>query len=171
MILYSCFGVSSVLTSFCFLTSSSSSSRTSFENALGFALMQLWRATKGLTQSEPYIERWEFSHASYKDEKDKQKYNFQQSVQKTIFSFQSCKWMNGRWHSFMILFVTLYQSQFTSRNQFWTSTLESLSETTSLPYKVGVRSSYTLPSSDPTCWDYTMFIVVVVTLVKVKNDR
>ncbi|XP_059288066.1 uncharacterized protein LOC132041370 isoform X2 [Lycium ferocissimum] len=40
-------------------------------------------------------------------------------------------------------------------------TTEGLSETAALPFKVGVRSAYTLPSPDPTWWDSTGLLVVV----------
>ncbi|XP_060190647.1 uncharacterized protein LOC132619909 [Lycium barbarum] len=38
-------------------------------------------------------------------------------------------------------------------------------ETAALPFKVGVRSAYNLPSPDPTWWDYTGLVVIVVVVV------
>lgn len=61
MILYSWVGSSSFLTS-------SSSSKMSFENAFGLALIQFCKATNGCTQSEPYKEgKWQHISNSSKN--------------------------------------------------------------------------------------------------------
>jgi hypothetical protein len=95
----------------------SSSSKTSFENAYGFALMQFCKAMKGLTQSEPY--------------KIQIKLNLNVYNIKVLGKMQYHNWCNSglysRSHGFSLpqqkYFLNYYQSRIEVKIKLWIKNL------------------------------------------------